>query len=352
MKSKIRFLGFVVLVLVIGWGAPASGETYCNYYDHSGTWSDVNKTWVDDTHMCWAATASNILAWGGWGTAAYITADQIYNYIKSYYSDMGGDPYMAYNFWFSGSHGGGGFYPGYRLIDYYHSGALMQDLSTFLHDGYGCHLSIQHYGVAHAITVWGYEYDPTYTPDDYRYYTGLYITNSDDGETRLQQFAIRRDDAGRWFFNEGRLADWQITGCTSLERDPYITLPSGFFWVGKEAMEGLYDLMFYLSFDLKWEPPFPDPQPGDPCKFLVQIETKDGWQTLFELIMEQDEIDWQSLNIEICKDFMGLQKLRFLVLGDAQVCLYRLHPVPLPGALWLLGTGLLGLVGWRRSRKS
>jgi hypothetical protein len=28
------------------------------------------------------------------------------------------------------------------------------------------------------------------------------------------------------------------------------------------------------------------------------------------------------------------------------------HVVPLPGAVWLLGSGLLGLVGWRRFRKS
>jgi hypothetical protein len=27
------------------------------------------------------------------------------------------------------------------------------------------------------------------------------------------------------------------------------------------------------------------------------------------------------------------------------------NPVPIPGAVWLLGSGLLGLVGWRRSRK-
>jgi len=26
--------------------------------------------------------------------------------------------------------------------------------------------------------------------------------------------------------------------------------------------------------------------------------------------------------------------------------------VPIPGALWLLGSGLLGLTGWRRIRKS
>jgi len=28
-----------------------------------------------------------------------------------------------------------------------------------------------------------------------------------------------------------------------------------------------------------------------------------------------------------------------------------LHPVPLPGAVWLLGSGLLGLAGWRRFKK-
>lgn len=28
------------------------------------------------------------------------------------------------------------------------------------------------------------------------------------------------------------------------------------------------------------------------------------------------------------------------------------HTVPIPGAVWLLGSGLLGLAGWRRTRKS
>ena len=28
------------------------------------------------------------------------------------------------------------------------------------------------------------------------------------------------------------------------------------------------------------------------------------------------------------------------------------NPVPLPGAVWLLGSGLLGLAGWRRLKKS
>ena len=63
MKGKILLWG-VVLVLMMGGSAPATGETYCNYYDHSGTWSDVNKTWVDDSQLCWVATAANILAWG------------------------------------------------------------------------------------------------------------------------------------------------------------------------------------------------------------------------------------------------------------------------------------------------
>ena len=357
MKGKI-ILWCVVLVLVMGWGAPATGETYCNYLDYGGTWNDVNKTGVTDSEMCWAATASNILAWGGWGTARYSTAGEIYDYIKSCYANYPSTPYEAYSFWFYGSVGGGGFYPGYSLNDYHHYGSPMQNIATFLQAGQGVHIRVETPGAVHAITVWGYDYNPAYSPEDNGYYTHLYFTDSDDHVTELQHSPIRWDETvgtvGRWVFDGGRYEGWRIEYCTGLERDPYIDLPGGFFWVGKKAFEGFFDLRLFLSFDLKWEPPFPEPQPGDPCKFLVQIETVDDWLTIYQLDLEQSEMDWQSLNIPINKELMGLQKLRFLVEGDAEVCLYRLHPVPLPNAIWLLGSGLLGLAGLgrRKSRKS
>jgi hypothetical protein len=41
----------------------------------------------------------------------------------------------------------------------------------------------------------------------------------------------------------------------------------------------------------------------------------------------------------------GMEVLTNLTFTDAE-------PVPLPGAVWLVGTGLLGLVGWRRKLQS
>lgn len=38
--------------------------------------------------------------------------------------------------------------------------------------------------------------------------------------------------------------------------------------------------------------------------------------------------------------------------SDSGVFLTQTTPIPLPGAVWLLGSGLLGLAGWRKFRKS
>ena len=60
-------------------------------------------------------------------------------------------------------------------------------------------------------------------------------------------------------------------------------------------------------------------------------------------------MDWQSLNIQIPEIMQGLHELCFLVEGQGSLSLYRLAPVPLPGTVWLLGGGLvvlLGLMPW------
>jgi len=53
---------------------------------------------------------------------------------------------------------------------------------------------------------------------------------------------------------------------------------------------------------------------------------------------------------------ISTDKLRFTATGgDGSYSVSELQaygaPVPLPGAVWLLGSGLLGLAGWRRFRK-
>jgi hypothetical protein len=357
MKGKVILVG-AIIGWVISWGAPAIGETYCNYLDYGGTWHDAKKVWDGDRYMCWAASASNILAWGGWGTAPYSTAQGIYNYMTNFLPNTTGAPANAVRFWFQGegSTTGGRFYPAFPADNYLNFGGLtpptqLQDIGTFLRSGQGVSLTIlSPSSVAHVITVWGYDYNPDYRPEDSGYYTHLRYTDSDYHFTELLQSAIRWDASldGGWVFDDGRFTGYRLDYCMGLERFPYIGV--GPFWVGKEAFEGFFDLRMYLSLDLKWEAPFPDPQPGDPCYFLVQIETNDGWLTIYQLALEQSEMGWQSLNIPINQEWLGLQKLRFLVEGEGEVCLYRLNPVPLPGAVWLLGSGLLGLAGWRRFR--
>jgi len=348
-----------ISVLSMGWSTPAGGATYLTYYDHTGTWIDANKTWVDDTLLCWAAAASNILEGGGGGTAEYDTADKMFEYLKDHFTDTTGSPTMAYQFWFYGSYGpggGGGFYPGLNYSDYYcsspHLRNRMLDIGEFLRAGHGTYAKIEIGGTAHAITTWGYEYDPAYEPDDSEYYTHLYFTDSDDRATELQMGAISQDDfSGAWSFDDGIREGWEIRWGTALKQDPFIDLPDAYFWAdNKKALEGLHDLLLYLSFDYKWDHPFPEPPPpGDPWRLQVQIETPNGWQTLYEVLLEQDTDGWHSLNIPIDEEFQGLQRLRFLVDGDAGVQFYRLHPIPEPATLSLLTLG--GLVILRRRRR-
>jgi hypothetical protein len=50
-----------------------------------------------------------------------------------------------------------------------------------------------------------------------------------------------------------------------------------------------------------------------------------------------------SLTIEIIQTAPG---------NTSGVAFFRVDPVPVPPSAWLLGSGLLGLVGWRRFRKA
>ncbi len=68
--KRLILLAVVVGFLGLTGAAPVWSSTYYIYNQWGGTWHDANKTGVDDSLMCWAASASNILDWGNWDTAA------------------------------------------------------------------------------------------------------------------------------------------------------------------------------------------------------------------------------------------------------------------------------------------
>ena len=149
------FVFFVVMWWVFGVGAsPSFSATYFIYDQYGGTWHDANKTAAntEDDLMCWAAAASNILAWGHWGTAVYNTTDLIFKHFQDHWTDAGGYPSWAWKWWFDGSPppyntashpdvpGGGKFYPTLNFYDYFvyaAGGNVMASVDNLLHQGKG-----------------------------------------------------------------------------------------------------------------------------------------------------------------------------------------------------------------------
>ncbi len=81
----------------------ATAETYYSFdpnhwnvadYDANKTWGENNT--IPDSNLCWAAAASNILAWDNWGTTyqgiTYNTGSSIFGYFKGYWTNQGSWP--------------------------------------------------------------------------------------------------------------------------------------------------------------------------------------------------------------------------------------------------------------------
>ena len=93
-----------LIVLVIA--APSSAVPIDRYLWGSNppNFTDAEKnSGSSDDKYCWAAAASNVLEWGGWD-AGFSGEDQIFNEFKSYWSpDYGSWSRFGWEWWFSGS---------------------------------------------------------------------------------------------------------------------------------------------------------------------------------------------------------------------------------------------------------
>ena len=183
-----------------------------------GTYVDTNKTWVNDSKLCWAASAANLLAYTNWGYSVaapqtggrplFRSGSEILSYFAQNFTNDGGYTLAGFEWFITGIYnypsnyarptGGGGLYPGlplsstslWPLVDA-PAETMMARMADYLERGYGVSLGIGFYqgGVpnervsGHALTVWGYTYDTSFAPSDPNYYTGLILTDSDDGYT-------------------------------------------------------------------------------------------------------------------------------------------------------------------------
>jgi hypothetical protein len=111
-----KMLVMWVLMVVVGAG-PTFAETYLIYNNYGGTWSDANKTYEDDSNMCWAGSIANVLEYGAWGVGAYPNATAIFSHFKAAWPNVGGLPQEGFSWWLNGvSMPGGRMVPGAEIV--------------------------------------------------------------------------------------------------------------------------------------------------------------------------------------------------------------------------------------------
>jgi hypothetical protein len=200
--------------------------SYMVYEEWGGSYYDAEKspTNTEDDLMCWAAAASNILAWTGWGSVVG-DADTVFQYFQDHWTGAGGNAYYGWEWWFDGSNNsqgrlwerngwsqvdvaGGGFYTDYDFNDSYvydpDNASAMANIDTYLHEGYGVTLGVtDDVSIGHAITAWGYEYDEKGN------YLGVWVTDSDDSKNSdnptdiLAYYDVLFDDInGLWYLED------------------------------------------------------------------------------------------------------------------------------------------------------
>lgn len=253
MKKLIMICVVAGLLLAVTDRADAALTDYYIWDDWGGTWSDAEKVLPDiwpthpgsgDDYMCWAAAATNILEWTGWhGTGGLTNTDNMFARFQDHWTDEGGLTKYGWEWWLEGNYtglttsdwsqvdvpGGGGFYPTVDFWgDYYYQdetlSTVMDSLDSFQHLGYGTEVSVGGPG-GHAITAWGFEFDP----DNSDYYTGIYVTDSDDDKTTpgypdsLRYYGLVLDGSTWYLQDFYGTDDWYIKRIQALDRNPGLT---------------------------------------------------------------------------------------------------------------------------------
>ncbi len=239
--KKLRIICVIAGLLLVAAGSVTAVPV--NYYiwnDWGGTWADAEKTSAntEDDLMCWAAAASNVLEWTGWGKVSGMTnTDQMFAYFQDHWTDEGSLMEYGWGWWFSGNYSGptesgwsqpdipgGGFHPSLNLYDYFHetwnTSNALSAIDQYLHSGYGTTLALYFSDSGHAITCWGFQYD-TDTPG---HYTGIYVSDSDDDKNgnsprpdTLRYYDVK-NIGGVWYLQNfyGTSNKWYIGGVQSL----------------------------------------------------------------------------------------------------------------------------------------
>jgi hypothetical protein len=229
MKNLKVFLLAMFLVFSI---TGIAGAVRVNNYDGGvglGTWTDVNKANVfgpPDSALCWAASASNALAWTSWrgwdsGTSTYIsTAAAIYATFDAGWTNRTGNFMNGIDWWFTtntaNSKGiplggytfdttGKGFYT-QALYNTEHNFSpefnpptwptnyefLDGSILGYINDDRAISITVVGAGYMHNLTVWGLDLDNG----------KIYLTDSDDGMIAEREYGFTQHGDNYWYIDD------------------------------------------------------------------------------------------------------------------------------------------------------
>jgi len=220
LKTSAVFIIFATTASTALGDRSPTGTSYMLHENWGGSWSDAEKSPYNsqDDSMCWAAAASNVLEWTGWGRVnGMTTTDEMFTCYQDHWTDQGGLMIYGWQWWFTGNNPtkgwpgwsqvdvpGGAFHPSENYSAIYHydtnQAGAMSTIDTYLRSGYGTTIGIYGPG-GHAMTVWGF----TYNPDDPSEYNGLYLTDSDD-----YKYHPKAPDRLRYYEVEHRSDKWYL----------------------------------------------------------------------------------------------------------------------------------------------
>jgi hypothetical protein len=254
---RLRLLAIVLLAVFVVAGMNAAWAAQVDYFNSyltfGGNYYDAEKmpkNYSQDSLMCWAAAASNVLSYTGWATTSLFQTDDIFKYYQDHWTNDGGLMEYGWNWWFSGVNPmqgqpdwsqvdvpGGGFFPTRNFSTYYHhqetTNLALSAIDSYLHSGYGVSAGIYtDSGGGHAITIWGYRYNSSNGA-----YLGVWITDSDDNKDSnnppdtLQYYNVN-SSGGRWYLQNyyGTSNAWYFGTIQGLAQNPDMVNTT--YWLG------------------------------------------------------------------------------------------------------------------------
>jgi len=216
---------------------------------------DAEKTRINDSNLCWAATSANMLAYTGWGAVnGFQNEDDILAYFASNFNNNAGNPYYSNTWFITGDYNApntsewaqptnedaGGFWPdadySYEYIEINDESQKLNTMLNYLEDGYAISLIIGWYygetrNSGHSVTLWGV------TTDAEGNYLSLLVSDSDnnsgqgrDAPDTLNELFLSYNDAGNYYtflnssYQTGRLEGYVYLSALSAVPEPEITM--------------------------------------------------------------------------------------------------------------------------------